>query len=465
MTTAYLLVAAGYLALTLIVLQAESRRTRHSGIDVTTIFIVLALIQCCIPGIAIYGTLPFVDPSAPTGVEVFDRIYQSTDLTISIAVLMLTAWFFVFFYFAAALSRLAIERLLPERWKSVRVSLYVVERRLIIILLIGLALSVLSFYRLGDTMVGRYTGLILFRGNAPEIERNALNANAFALTQTWGWLAVIAVLTAYELRRRDVRWFIALVIAIVFAILGVSRRALFLPLLFAYLTFALRRGGWRLRWIIIGTVPLIFWLAFGKELLAAMAFGVSVESVGGNYQSWTSALLRAASDTGLTIVESVGTLLFLHMDVRAGVDHMLSLAQRFPEGILGLDFDFPERIVRTSTEAFADANAQDIPPGFAGQMWLDFRILGPVVWGLIFGVQVAFLQAFFERTRRSLQAASVFVLLAFVVVLPINTGSFDFSFSVDIFALIFALLVCVRLRAVEYSAASEPALSPLLGRT
>jgi hypothetical protein len=196
-----------------------------------------------------------------------------------------------------------------------------------------------------------------------------------------------------------------------------------------------------------------------------MAFGVAVDSVGGNYQSWMSALLRAASDAGLTIVESVGTMLFLHVDMRFGVDHMLSLAQRFPEGVLGLDFNFPERLVRLSTEAFADANAQDIPPGFAGQMWLDFRAFGPVIWGLMFGLQMAVLQAFFERTERSLQAASVFVLLAFVIVLPINTGSFDFSFSVDIFALIFALLVCVRLRNVEYAASTEAAFSPVLGRT
>jgi hypothetical protein len=112
--------------------------------------------------------------------------------------------------------------------------------------------------------------------------------------------------------------------------------------------------------------------------------------------------------------------------------------------MLGWDFNFPERIVRISTEAFADPYAQDIPPGLFGQMWLDFRVLGPAVWGVMFGLQVALVQVLFEKTQKTLQSCAVFVLIIFVVALPIGTGSFDFTFSVDIIALALSLAMCVR---------------------
>ena len=96
--------------------------------------------------------------------------------------------------------------------------------------------------------------------------------------------------------------------------------------------------------------------------------------------------------------------------------------------------------------AFADVGSQDIPPGLLGQMWLDFGVAGPVIWGLVFGLQMSVIQFFFERTRRTRQSAAVFMLLVFVVALPLNSGSFDFTFSVDIITLAAVLLWCVRFR-------------------
>jgi hypothetical protein len=447
MTPGYLLVALGYAALAFAVYRVEARRTRGAGVDVTTIFMALCLLQCCIPGIAIYATLPFVDVTAPTGFEVFDRIYQAVDMTTALLVLMLTAWFVIFFYVGGALGRLALGRRSPaDSTVPSLFSLSVHEGRLLAVLAVGLVFTLLMFYEMGDSITTRYAHLILFRAGVTDIERNALNANAFSLTQTWAWLSVVAIFASYELRGRGWVWGLCLAFAVIFAVLGVSRRSLFLPLLFSYLTFTLYRGRWRLRWVMVAAVPLLLVLAFGKEILATLAFGGNVESIAGNYQSWTNAMLRAFSDMGLTIVESLGTLLFLPHELRFGVDHMLSLAQRFPEGVLGWDFNFPERIVRISTTAFENANAQDIPPGLAGQMWLDFGPLGPVVWGVIFGLQMSVLQFVFERTEKTLRAAALFVLLTFVVVLPINTGSFDFSFNVDIIALVLVLLWCVRFR-------------------
>ena len=320
------------------------------------------------------------------------------------------------------------------------------QKRLLVVLAGGLVLTLYSFLHLGDNLIASYIHLIMYRDLAEDIERNALNANAFALTQTWSWLAVVAIFCVFEWRGWSWLLSVCMAAAVVFALLGVSRRAMFLPVLMIYLTLALHSGRWRVRWIIVSTVPLVLLVAFGKNMLAAVAYDVTVETVVESYESWMSALLRAATDIGITIVESLGTLQFLDVGLRLGTDHVLSILQRFPEKSLGLDFDFPERIVRISTAAFADAGAQDIPPGLLGQMWLDFGVVGPVIWGLVFGLQMSVIQFFFERTRRTRQSAAVFMLLVFVVALPLNTGSFDFTFSVDIIALAAVLLWCVRFR-------------------
>ena len=98
-----------------------------------------------------------------------------------------------------------------------------------------------------------------------------------------------------------------------------------------------------------------------------------------------------------------------------------------------------ERIVRISTETFADEWTVDMPPGLFGQMWLDFRVFGPLIWGLAFGLQIGILQYAWQRMRPSRQSAAVFFVLTFVVALPLNSGSYDFTFSVDIIAAVIVL--------------------------
>ncbi len=434
------------MAFALAVFLFERRRTHGSGVDAITIFVVLVFLQCCLPGIVIYATLPFVDPIEPTGNEVFDRIFQATDLTTALLVLSLTIWFAVFFYVGCAVGRLALGRraaqtsLLPSRRLSV------LEGRLLLLLLAGLGVTLLSFYLMGDSLVGRYTNLILFRAGFEGIERNTLNANALALTQSWSWLSVVALFAIRERRGRGALWLGCLVLVVIFAVLGVSRRALFLPVLLGYLTLVLHDRNWRTGWLLAGSVPLLLIVAFGKEVSATVARGAPLESVGGMYPSFASTLLRPVADMGITVVESLGTFKFLHLDLRYGIDHVLSIAQRFPKGTLGMDLPFPERIVRISTAAFADANTQDIPPGLLGQMWLDFRVLGPVVWGLAFGLQLSVVTYLFDRVQRSIQSTAVCVLLVFLVALPLNSGSFDFSFSWDVFAVLIGLAWCVRVR-------------------
>ena len=435
-----LIVAFAYALFVFAAWAFERYRVRAYGSDALSVFVTLFLLQCAIPGVIIFGLLPFADQASPTTNPVLDRILLSIDLTTAFAVLALTIWFLVFFYVGAAIGRLA----LPDPAREARLRIQVDSARLAAIVFAGFALTLYSFSLLGDTWVARYTNLILYRAGFEAIERNALNANAFALTQTWSWLSIVALVAIRESRGRGWLWTVMLVTAVALAILGVSRRSLFLPLLLAYLAYVVYRQQWYWKRVALAAVPLLLIVAFGKDTLAAFAWSGNVEGVAYTYQSAASAVLRAVSEVGLTIVESAGTLTFLDLAPRFGVDHVLAIAQRFPEGMLGLSLQFPERIVRISTEAFAGANDQDIPPGLAGQMWLDFRIFGPVVWGVLFGLQLSLIQYLFERTDRTLQASAVMGVLVFIAALPVTTGSFDFTFSLDIIVLMLALVLSVR---------------------
>lgn len=445
MSNGYLAVALAYAVFAVALYRFEAHRTRHGGVDAITIFIVLFVLQCCLAGFLIYAALPFVDPDSATEVPAFDRILQRADLTTAFLVLCMSIWFVVFFYVGTALTR----ALLPRHAAVVAdVGTHSLRLRvvpLLVVIVLGVTLTVYSFMQLGDDMLTRYANLVLFRGQEGDVERNALNANALALTQTWAWLTVAAIFCVFAERGR--RWLLPVAIAVLLllALLGVSRRALFIPVLMIYLMSVLYGRRWRLRWVAAAALPLLLVLAFGKNMLAAIGATGTIETTVG-YESVAGALLRAASDLGITIVESLGTLQFVHVGPRFGVDHLISMVQIFPEHTLGLEVEYPERIVRISTEAFADPDAQDIPPGLMGQMWLDFRIFGPMVWGLVFGCQMAIVQFLFERLRRTRYAVAVAVLVVFVVALPLNTGSFDFTFSVDIIALAFVLLLCVSVR-------------------
>jgi hypothetical protein len=429
----------------------EWRRTRDTGADALSIFAALFLLQCALPGVFIYGLLPLVNPASPTTNKVLDHILQSVDLTSALTVLLLSAWFLVFFYIGCALGAL----FLPSPQARAARPMVVDRRRIVGIVLAGFALTFYTFWLFGDTWIGRYANLILYRAGFEGIERNALNANAFALTQTWSWLSVVALLAVREQKGRGWLWGTCLCVSIALALLGVSRRSLFLPLILAYLSYVLVNRKWYWHWLAGAALPLLGLVAFGKALFAAFAWTGNVASVGNMYESAASGFLRAFSEVGLNILESVGTLLFLHLPPRFGIDHVLSIAQRFPDGLIGLNLQFPERIVRVSTAVFSNANDQDIPPGLAGQMWLDFRIFGPIIWGLLFGLQMSVVQYWFQRTQRTLQASAVFVVVVFIVALPLTTGSYDFTFSIDIIILALALWFSTRAGTVNAAASDS----------
>lgn len=448
MTPWYLPLAGAYVALTVALGWFERHRSRENGVDPITVFLVVAGLQTCLAGAGIFAILPFVS-SDPTGTEAFDHIYFLADPSTGWMVFCLTAWFFVWFYVGCALGRAVPDSLLGAPDRTPDLDFRVHLSRLAAAVVIGAGSSLGLFLLLGDTMVDRYASMILLRSQAGGVARTAFSSNAFVLTQTWSWLSVVLVLAVRAVRGRGLVWGLCIGIAVFLAFLGVSRRALFLPLLLAYLTMVMWDGRWRARWIAAGVVPLGALLAYGKSVFAAIAFNATLQDVAGTHASWANAALRASSDLGITIVESLGSIAMLDLWPRLGVDHLLSIARRFPDGMLGMVIDFPERMVRVSTATFAGNNALDIPPGLLGQMWLDAGPFGPVFWGLFLGVQVGVLQGCYRRTRRTLQACAVFTLLVFVVALPVNTGSLDFTFSVDIAVLLLVIWACTSYRRVR----------------
>jgi hypothetical protein len=442
--------------LTLAIVAFEAKRIRGRGPDLISVFIVLFLMQCCLPGIVIYACLPLADPVSPTEVEAIDRIYAAADLSTALLVLGLTAWFILLFYAFAAINARLLGRFGTQAGRGLRLVFNGSPLRLLVVLSFGLALSLASFYILGSSLTERYINLILFRAGVQRVETNPLNALAFALTQTWLWLSIPALFVIYERRGRGLLWWGCLVVLAIFMVLSVSRRALFIPLLLIYLTLVLFDHRWRLKWLLAGAIPALIWVAFGKELFGVVAFHQSLGDVVGRYETVAASFLRAASEIGFTIVESVGSISLLDLPPRFGVDHLLSVLREIPTAHRWLG-DLPPRIVRLSTEAFATPIDEDIPPGVFGQMWMDFRIFGPIVWALIMSVPMSIVQHVFARTIRSRQAAALFVLITFVIALPLNTGSYDFTFSLDTYALALCLLLTFKLRGVRLPAISSAA--------
>jgi hypothetical protein len=443
------LVAVGYGVLLVGIAVYERMRTRRGGPDAVTVFVGVFLVQCCLAPLVAYAVLPLTNAGAPTGIEFFDNVYRGLSGLEAGLVLVMAAWFIIAFYFGTALGATAWRRIgSGSSNPSIGLRLVVYEWWLVGLIVLGLGVSVFSLYLLGGDWLTRYASLVLYRAGWEGVERTTLNANAFALTQTWSWLSVVVLLVEYERRGWTWRLGVLALVLVAFAILGVSRRAIFVPLLLIYFGALLATKRWRLMWLVVAILPLIAWLALGKEVIGAVAYRrAASEVVGSAVDAWPSSLLRAASDIGITNVESVASFRYLdHMGVRFGVDHVLSLAQRLRFQALGFHSDFPERIVRISTRAFAGDAAQDIPPGVFGQMWFDFRMAGPLIWGLLLGLQVSVVQALWKRLRRDWSSSVIVTVIVFVIALPLNSGSYDFTFSIDIFALAAALASACRVR-------------------
>jgi hypothetical protein len=456
-TEYYFLLSLGYLFLTLAVGAFEAQRIRATGPDTITVFTVIFVIQCCLPGIVVYACLPLVTDPSPTDIRAFDHILAAADLPAALLVFGLTAWFVIFFYCFAALGGRLLRGVLGPPASGTRLVLTGSPAGLLIVLSFGLILSAASFYLLGSSLIERFTNLVLFRAGDKNLQSVWLNAIAFAMTQTWALLSVPALFVIYERHGRRLAWFLCLAFLGVFVLLQVSRRALFIPMLLAYLTLVLYDHRWRSRWLLVTAIPILLWIAFGKELLGTVAFDRPFSEVTERYESIPAAFLRAASEIGITMVESLGSINLLDLPPRFGVDHLLSVLRQIPTSHFWLG-DLPVRIVRISTAAFDTPDAEDIPPGLFGQMWMDFRVFGPIVWGLIMGLQMSLVQYVLAQTIRTRQAVALFVLVTFVVALPLNSGTYDFSFSIDIYVLVLCLALTFRFARVRVPAGASAAV-------
>jgi hypothetical protein len=179
--------------------------------------------------------------------------------------------------------------------------------RLLWVLVFGVVLTFVSFWLMGDTLVERYANLILLRQYSEDVERTAVNVYAFSLTQSWAWLSVAALFVISETRGRGLLWYLCLAAVIAFAVLGASRRSIFIPILLAYLTLVLLMAGGGQMDTGYFNSRSSGWIRQGN--LIRHCIRRLVRRVGERYSTLASALIRTASDIGITLVESLGTVI------------------------------------------------------------------------------------------------------------------------------------------------------------
>jgi hypothetical protein len=454
-----LVAAMGYIALAFGVTTFEKYRTKRLGVDEFTVVTFFILLYLLIPGAAIHIIFALSDSDLTLGNSFFDRVYGNFSLLVAFLVLASTA-LFVFGFITSSgvvLKKESKYNYAPKKIITVRKHTSVI----IIFLMFGIVLY--FFWSLGGSIAERYARLILFRAQDESVVRDAFSANAFSLTQTVAWLS--SAFSVWALRsKKFVLFVIFFGLAIISGAIMGSRRGVMFPMILMYFCYSIYRKSWHM-WKILPIVPFaVLWIAFGKELIGSTAYGTETQQILSSYGNFWTLLLRAFSEIGISQVQSFATLQIIPTEFRFGIDHFLSVARRFPDGMLGLDIDWPERIVRISTTAFVDSEAADIPPGLIGQAWLDLPIFGPLLWGFAIGVQVRLLKRWSSKYIDNASKAVVVTLLSFIIALPINTGSFDFTFSVDIIFLVIVISACFRTRRHQAVTLSEASIEPSVTR-
>ena len=443
-----ILASAFYLFLTVLLICLERNRTRRKGPDFLTLFVVIFALQNIIPGMVISFLLGQYARSPDLQNEFFDRIYQHiSPIYIFLSAMMSFSFLLALYIFYHKF----YSRYTQTTESPGRTNLQVVPWRLWSVMLLGVFSSYFLLKSMGQhTLLNSLGALALYRAG-DGVSRTFINANLFALTQTFALLSIIPFV--YFVSRpggfgKLLRLVLATSGVIVFSLLCVSRRALPLDILLIYFTLVIVNKKWYLRFAGVAFLLFLPVLIYGKAVIYSIGaggnFNLVLESV--KNTSVSDALLNGFTYLGITLISSWATFMFLDIPFRYGVDHILSMLNRIPLGSLGFDKDaiLPERIVRISTRTFVDSNAQDIPPGLMGQMWLDFGIFGPVIWGMMFAAALSFLQIRFDGKKKTPQAVAFFMICLDILSLPLNTGSFDFVFSVDIFFLVLFLLIVYK---------------------
>lgn len=437
-----------FLLLNLLLFFFERRRTKNTGADLLSVFFLIFALQNTIPGVVIPLLIERRSGIPDTDNDFFNRIYQYISpeyicLSAILCFLFVGSVYCAYFSFRGRVSGAKT----VSRARSVRV----VPWRLGAVMLAGAISSALLLREMdGGSLIGAYQTLAAYRTGGG-VARTFMNANLFALTTTFSVLSIIPVLSVAgwpKGKKRRLGLILAFGAMVGFSLMTVSRRSLPLNILLIYFALVTVNKRWYLKSIALMFLVFMPVLIYGKTVLYSISINRDLADTLTAIRATDArgAILTGFSYLGISLDSSWATFLFLDLPPRLGVDHLLSVMRRIPLGTLGFDKEavLPERIVRISTKAFAGADAEDIPPGLIGQMWMDFRLFGPVVWGLGFGVLMRLMQRHFEGRQKTLEAAGYLMVVIYVATLPLNTGSFDFVFSIDNLFLLFLLWLVYR---------------------
>lgn len=431
----------------------EWERSRGRNFDSFSIFLAIFFLQCLGPGAIIYTCLA-LHGGGPIelGNTFFDRVFGAVNGWHLLLVLVFMGAFLV-------ISWLTYRAMLPAGYPPAGPDyrLSIARPALKFIVVLGLISGAVLLYALGGSLEEGYRALARFRNSDPEIVRTFLTANLFSLTQTFLLIGFLGLFLADRWRVVSPRFFAWAAIVGIFALLCVSRRSLLIPAILVLFTLMLagrRPKFWQMAALGLAGATVIFG---GKQFYSYLAR--DVEQVVLPSRGPLKDTLYVASDLGITVTESIGTVALIDLPPRLGVDHVWSVLRRIPEGAVGIEDPFPERIVRHTTAVFMGSEDQDIPPGWMGMMWLDFRWFGPVIYGLIFGAGLAIIERARWRCVIDLQASAVFALGLFVYCLPLNSGSMDFTFSVDMMILALLIFFVLRLKPLSSSATERATVS------
>lgn len=430
-----LFITVAYVFLGVFIWVIEKKRIRNTGPDFLFLFLFILFIQHVLPG-AILTSIKSIFGPIDTGVPFFTKVLNDFGMYEAALVLILLCLFVFSLYFFWWL----MNDTMAFNYNIPIVRLSVSSWRWFLVMVLGLVGMWVLIKELGG-----YNSLIIFRNSSFSTDRNFITANLFSLTTTFLLLSLVGIAMFWE-NKKSILFLFSLFCVITFALMTVSRRAFGIAVLLIFFSSVLYNKKFYINKKIAILFAGVFFpiLIFGKNLLWRISNNqeITLDSSSGLLGNFT----KMICDIGISTVESWATLLYLDIPMRFGVDHFLSVARRIPDGLLGLDIGFPERIVRISTEVFMGIDEQDIPPGFMGQMWLDFRLIGPVFAALVFCLIISFFQLFYNSIEKSRSAVMIFVVLVFIISYPIQTGTFDFVFNSENIALFMLVLFVVKIK-------------------
>lgn len=422
----------------------EFARVARHGADSMSLFMLIFGLQCLFPLACLGLFFSFSSDRVVTEIPLFDGIYEQVRPMGFALVVAFAAMFSMVGYLAYAVTVNQLSALNEGRRLrriEVRKPIYVA------VVIIGLVSGVYLLLSFGSGLLGGYASLVRFRNLDESIDRGFVNANLFSLTQTFLFIGMLWPFVMGRANSISRAWLLWLPIIAALASFGVSRRAVFIPVFFSILVVLLRKGRIGIAGpLAVGALAGIV-VVFGKPFLNVIAGNRA--SVDVDPAALARYVLLFVSDVGISVVESLGTIAMIDVPLRFGIDHLLSILRRIPTGMMGLDPFLPERFVRYSTEVFLGPESLDVPPGFFGQMWIDFWAFGPAVYGIIIGSLLGCIETVRRGFVNDWSAAALFSLFLFIIALPVNTGSLDFTFYVDIVGLFLLAFLFVRMSGIQ----------------